>query len=46
MDLSSDCKQQRDCLVGSEQVYGSNLLKQGEIVTGLPCGPIAQWSEY
>ena len=25
---------------------GTNLIKQGEIVTGRPCGPIAQWSEY
>ena len=24
---------------------GTNLIKQGEIVTGRPCGPIAQWSE-
>ena len=22
----------------------TNLIKQGEIVTGRPCGPIAQWS--
>ena len=26
--------------------FGTNLLKQGDIVTVLPCGPIAQWSEY
>ena len=25
---------------------GTNLIKQGEIVTGRPCGPIAQWLEY
>ena len=25
---------------------GTNLIKQGKIVTGRPCGPIALWSEY
>ena len=24
---------------------GTNLIKQGEIVTGRPCGLVAQWSE-
>ena len=24
---------------------GTNLIKQGEIVTGRPCGSVAQWSE-
>ena len=24
---------------------GMNLIKQGEIVTGRPCGSVAQWSE-
>ena len=24
---------------------GTNLIKQGEIVTGPPCGSVAQWSE-
>ena len=25
---------------------GTNLIKQGEIVTGRPCGSVAQWSEF
>ena len=25
---------------------GTNLIKQGEVVTGRPCGSVAQWSEY
>ena len=25
---------------------GTTLFKQGDIVTGRPSGPIAQWSEY
>ena len=25
---------------------GTNLIKQGEIVTGRPSGSVAQWSEY
>ena len=25
---------------------GTNLIKQGEIVAGRPCGSVAQWSEY
>ena len=24
---------------------GTNLIKQGEIATGRPCGSVAQWSE-
>ena len=24
----------------------TTLIKQGEIVTGRPCGSVAQWSEY
>ena len=24
---------------------GTNLIKQGEIVTGRPCGSVAQWSK-
>ena len=24
---------------------GTNLIKQGEIVTGRPCGSVAQWAE-
>ena len=24
---------------------GTNLIKQGEVVTGRPCGSVAQWSE-
>ena len=45
-------EQQRDCLVGSGRVpsrfradSGTNLIKKGEIVTGRPCGSVAQWSE-
>ena len=38
--------QQKDCLIGSGMVPSrSNLIKQGEIVTGRPCGSVAQWSE-
>ena len=25
---------------------GTNLIKQGETVTGRPCGSVAQWSDY
>ena len=51
MGLCSGCEQQRDCLVSSGMVPsgfvgGTNLIKQGEIITGRPCGPMAQWSEY
>ena len=51
MGPCSGYEQQRDCLVGTGMVpsrFGdeSNIIKQGEIVTGRPCGPIAQWSEY
>ena len=30
---------------GSWQIRGTNLIKQGGIVTGRPCGSVAQWSE-
>ena len=30
---------------GSEQRFGDESNKQGEIVTGRPCGSVAQWSE-
>ena len=45
----SGCEQQRDCLVGSGMApssLGDESIQAGELVTGLLCGPIAQWSEY
>ena len=44
----SGCEQHRDC--SSVPAWfradsGTNLIKQGEIVTGRPCGSVAQWSE-
>ena len=43
------CEQQRDSFVSVpawfQADYGTNLIKQGEIVTGWPCGLVAQWSE-
>ena len=46
----SGCEQQMSRNVSSVPAWfradsGTNLIKQGEIVTGRPCGSVAQWSE-
>ena len=43
-----DCEQQGDCLFVPAWFRAdseTNLIKQGEIVTGRPCGSVVQWSE-
>ena len=44
----SGCEQQRDCSLVSAWFRAdseTNLIKQGEIVTGRLCGSVTQWSE-
>ena len=44
----SGCEPQRDCLICSDMVpsrFGDESNYAGDIVTGGPCGSVAQWFE-